>query len=146
MHVRWLYPGSMPEPLAENVRAFLEGKRIGSICTVNRDGSPQATSLWYELRGDEIIMNTTNGNKKVRNLRRDPRAAFIVADHDPTRHVAIDGRVTLDESRVIEDLTELASRYAGPERGPGMAQAIQNRAPHITLRLSIDRVRTFGQI
>jgi len=136
----------MPEPLAENVRAFLEGKRIGSICTVNRDGSPQATSLWYELRGDEIIMNTTNGNKKVRNLRRDPRAAFIVADHDPTRHVAIDGRVTLDESRVIEDLTELASRYAGPERGPGMAQAIQNRAPHITLRLSIDRVRTFGQI
>ena len=136
----------MPEPLADNVRAFLEGKRIGSICTINRDGSPQVTALWYELRGNEIIMNTTDGNKKVRNIRRDPRAAFIVADHDPTRHVAIDGKVTLDDSKVVEDLTALATRYAGPERGPEMAKAIQNRAPHITLHLSIDRVRTFGQL
>lgn len=136
----------MPEQLADNVRQFLEGKRIGVVCTTNRDGSPQVTALWYELRGNEIIMNTTNGNKKVRNLRRNPKAAFIVVDHDPGRHVAIDGTVTFDDSRVLEDLTELATRYSDAERGPGMAQAIQNRAPHITLRMSIDRVRTFGQI
>jgi hypothetical protein len=39
----------------------------------------------------------------------------------------------------------LASRYTGPEVGPGIAQNI-SKIPHVTLRLSIDKINTFGKI
>jgi hypothetical protein len=81
----------------------------------------------------------------VRNLRRDARASVCVAAVDPARHVTLDGSVTFDEAHVLEDLTGLASRYAGPEAGPGIAANIA-RIPHVTLILRIDRVRTFGKI
>jgi hypothetical protein len=59
--------------------------------------------------------------------------------------VAIDGTVTFDEEHVLEDLVTLASRYAGKEAGPGIAENI-SKVPHITLKLAIDKVRTFGKI
>ncbi|HUZ76777.1 MAG TPA: PPOX class F420-dependent oxidoreductase [Chloroflexota bacterium] len=125
-------------------RAFLDEKHLGTIGTINKDTSPQLTALWYQLRGNEIIMNTGQGTKKVRNLKRDKRASFIVVADG--RHVNIEGAVTLDaaEATVLADLTALASRYAGAEAGPGIAANIA-KIPHVTLRLSIDKVRTFGK-
>ena len=131
--------------LTENVRTFLADVHLAVIATVNRDGSPHQAALWYELRGESIIMNTGVASKKVRNLRRDPRASVCVAALDPARHVTLDGSVTFDADHVLEDLTSLASRYAGKEAGPGIAANIA-KIPHVTLKLSIDRVRTFGKI
>jgi PPOX class probable F420-dependent enzyme len=131
--------------LAPNVRAYLEDVHLAVITTINRDGSPHSTALWYELRGDTIIMNTGSASKKVRNLRRDPRAAVCVPDLDPARHVTVDGTVAFDDEHVLEDLTSLASRYAGKDAGPGIAQNIA-KIPHVTLRLTISRIRTFGKI
>ena len=131
--------------LADNVRAYLEDLHLAVIATSNRDGTVHQTALWYELRDGTIVMNTVTGSKKVRNLRRDPRASVVVVETNPARHVAVEGMVTFDEDNVMEDLVSLATRYAGPEAGPGLAANI-SKIPHITLRLSIDRVRTFGKI
>ena len=131
--------------LADNVRAYLEDVHLCVIATTSRDGSPHVAGLWYELRGDSIVMNTGTASKKVRNLRRDPRASVIVMESNPPRHVSVDGRVTFDEEHVLEDLRSLATRYFGQEAGPGIAANIA-KVPHITLTLKIDKVRTFGKI
>jgi len=131
--------------LADNVRAYLEDVHLCVIATTNRDGSPHVAGMWYELRGDTIIMNTGTASKKVRNLRRDPRASVIVMESNPPRHVSVDGRVEFDEAHIVDDLASLASRYAGAEAGPGIAQNIA-KVPHITLKLKIEKVRTFGKI
>jgi PPOX class probable F420-dependent enzyme len=131
--------------LADNVRTFLEDVHLAVIATTNRDNSVHQTALWYQLRGDTLILNTGLATKKVRNLRRDPRASVCVAALDPARHVTVEGSVTFDEAHILEDLTSLASRYAGNEAGPGIAANIA-KIPHVTLILSIDRVRTFGKI
>src|ERR1051325_6680714 len=107
--------------LADSVRAFLQEKRFAVIATTNRDGSPHQTALWFELRGDTVVMNTGVASKKVRNLKRDPHASVLVVDSDQARHVAVEGTVSFDDSHVLEDLTALASRYAGQEAGPGIA-------------------------
>jgi PPOX class probable F420-dependent enzyme len=131
--------------LADNVRAFLEEVRFATIATTNRDGSPHLTALWFALHGDTIMMNTGSASKKVRNLKRDNRASVCVVDSTQARHVTLEGSVTLDESRILEDLTELASRYAGPEAGPGIAANI-SKIPHVSLVLNVERVKTFGKV
>jgi PPOX class probable F420-dependent enzyme len=131
--------------LADNVRTYLEDVHLCVIGTTNKDGSPHQAGLWYELRDDTIIMNTGTASKKVRNLRRDPRASVMVIETNPPRHVCVDGIVTFDEEHVLDDLVSLASRYAGKDAGPGIAQNIA-KVPHITLKLKIEKVRTFGKI
>jgi PPOX class probable F420-dependent enzyme len=132
-------------PLADNVRAFLEAARFATIATTNGDGSPHQTALWYALRDDTILMNTGSASRKVRNLKRDPRASVCVVDSAEARHVTLEGSVTFDESHVLEDLTQLASRYAGAEAGPRIAANIA-AIPHVSLILKIERVITFGKI
>ena len=131
--------------LDPKVRAFLEEKRFAVLATTNRDGTPQQTVMWYELRDDSIIMNTATASKKIRNLRRNPWASVCIYEVSTTRHVTIEGPVELDDAHVLEDLTALASRYAGAEAGPGIAANIA-KIPHITIRLKIEKVRTFGKI
>jgi len=81
----------------------------------------------------------------VRNLKSDPRASVLVVDGTQARHVALEGTVTFDDSHVIEDLTEIASRYLGKEAGPGVAANIA-KIPHVTVILTVERVKTFGKI
>ena len=131
--------------LAENVRAYLEEVRLAVFGSTNADGTPHLTGLWYELRGDTLVFSTVAKSRKVRNLRRDPHAAACVIDHAAARHVTVAGTVTIDEDDTDAPLVSLATRYIGPEAGPGVAQNIA-KVPHITLRLSIDSVTTFGKI
>ncbi len=128
-----------------SVRVFLEEVRFAVIATTRRDGSAHQAALWYELRGDTIVMNTGARSRKVRNLQRDPRASVTVVDSTQARHVTLEGTVAFDESHVLEDLTALASRYVSPEAGPAIAANIA-KIPHVTLLLSVDRVKTFGNI
>jgi len=64
--------------LEESVRQFLDDRRFAVVATINADGSPQQTVLWYYVDGDEIVMNTAEGRRKPFNLRRDARFSFCV--------------------------------------------------------------------
>ena len=51
----------MPDSnLTAAVRHFLETPRFAVIATINEDGSPHQTVVWYLLRGDDIVMNTAS--------------------------------------------------------------------------------------
>ena len=71
----------MPQTrLSDRARAFLAEKRFAVLATINPDGTPQLTTMWYELQGDEILMNTKIGRAKEHNLRRDQRIAICIED------------------------------------------------------------------
>jgi PPOX class probable F420-dependent enzyme len=131
--------------LADNVRHYLEEVRLAVFGSTNRDGSPHLTGLWYMLRDDTIVLSTVTPSRKVSNLRRDPRASVCVIDHQLGRHVTVNGSITFDDQHVLEDLITLASRYVGPEAGPGLGERISGR-PHVTMLLSIDSLHTFGNV
>ncbi len=130
--------------LRDDVRAFLDEPRFGVLGTVNANGSPQQTVMWYELRGDMVMMNTLRGRKKDRNLLLDPRASLCV--EDGSRYVAIEGSIEMVEDRdtAQADIAALARRYDGSEEGERMAREVFGPQERITLLLSIDRVDVHG--
>ena len=101
--------------LTENGRRFLGFVRFGELATINRDGTPQQSVMWYLLRGDEIVMNTARGRLKERNLRRDPRLSLCVSDG--YSYVTITGRARLIDDPTIAqaDIAALARRYENAE-------------------------------
>lgn len=129
--------------LSPVVRAFLAEPRFAVLATINRDGSPQQTVMWYDLEGDAILMNTAEGRIKADNLRRDPRVSICV--EDGYRYVTITGRACLIENqeRAQADIARLAIRYHGAERARSIAE--QFRGQHrITILVPIERVSAHG--
>lgn len=127
-----------------NVRAFLDEPRFGVLATVNRDGSPQQTVMWYLLDGDELVMNTARGRQKDQNLVRDRRVSVCV--EDGYRYVTISGevRVLEDQATAQADIRTLAVRYHGEARAEEMVREGFAKQERITLRLPIGRVDAHG--
>lgn len=130
--------------LTDAVRAFLQEKRFAVLATINPDGSPQQTIMWYELQGDEILMNTRDGRVKSGNFRRDPRASICV--EDGYRGVTIQGRARLveDPQTAQADIRRLAVLNHGPEEGNSMADTSFAKQRRITIRLPIEHVIPHG--
>jgi PPOX class probable F420-dependent enzyme len=130
--------------LTDAVRAFLKEKRFAVLATINADGTPQQTIMWYELQGDEIMMNTRDGRVKSGNFRRDPRASICV--EDGYRGVTIQGTVRLEENPGIAqaDIRRLAVLNHGPEKGNEMADTSFARQRRLTIRLPIEHLIPHG--
>jgi PPOX class probable F420-dependent enzyme len=116
----------MAVELTGKVRAALEQPQFWHLATINPDGSPQSTTVWVDVRGDKILVNTALGRKKPRNLTRDPRVALSWSDPDNHTHsIAIQGRVVdwYEGDQAEADIDSLAKQYIGadvyPWRSPG---------------------------
>jgi PPOX class probable F420-dependent enzyme len=124
--------------LSDKAREFLGERRFAVLATINKDGTPQQTVMWYELQGDEIMMNTAHGRLKDRNLARDPRISVCV--EDGARFVTLRGRVTLnaDVETAQADIARLAARYEGPEDAERLSQNEFRKEQRVTLRMKIE--------
>jgi PPOX class probable F420-dependent enzyme len=126
--------------LAESVRTFLAEPRFAVLATINKDGTPQQSVMWFELRGDQIMMNTAQGRLKDRNIRRDNRASICL--EDGYAYLTISGTVELNDDQAVAqaDIKALAHRYNGPDANTAHFQQEQR----ITWLLSIDKVDARG--
>ena len=130
--------------LRDDVRAFLEETRHAVLATVNANGTPQQSVMWYELRGNAIVMNTRRGRKKDRNLVRDPRASLCFEEGD--RYVTLEGTIEMVDDPTIAqaDIAALARRYHDPVTAEKMAREVFASQERVTLLLHFDRADVHG--
>jgi pyridoxine/pyridoxamine 5'-phosphate oxidase len=58
---------------------FLQKHRLGVQSTVSPEGTPQAAVVGIAVTPDlEIVFDTVDSSRKCRNLRADPRIAFVI--------------------------------------------------------------------
>ena len=126
--------------LTDDVRKFLSEIRFGALATINRDGTPQQSVMWYDLRDDRIMMNTLVGRVKEKNLRRDPRISLCV--EDGYNYVTIKGRAELDYDRERSQalIRELAIKYNGQETGERQAQNLFSKQERVNIHMTIESV------
>jgi PPOX class probable F420-dependent enzyme len=130
----------MPGKLSEKARAFLQERRFAVLATLNKDGSPQLTTMWYLLQGDTIMMNTKAGRIKDLNMKRDPRIAICV--EDGYNYVTISGTVTMidDQETAHQDIFRLAVRYHGEQNAKRQMEEQFSKEHRITLHLPCENI------
>ncbi len=108
--------GILADPL---VQELLNARLVGVLATLEPDGSVHAVPLWYGRDGDAIVLATGGASRKVRNLRRDPRATLVLHDSRPGFEVcgaSIRGRVEVVEGAVAGPLIDsVHRRYVTPD-------------------------------
>ena len=117
-------------------------KAFANLATLNADGTPQVTPVWFDWDGSRLRINTAKGRLKDKNLRRTPAVALSIMDPDnPYRYVQVRGRVAaVTESGADAHIDALSKKYLGqdryPYRKPGEVRVI--------LTIASDRVQTMG--
>jgi PPOX class probable F420-dependent enzyme len=90
---------------------LLERALLGALATPLRTGA-QVHPTWFDVDGNDLLVNTTRERAKGRNLARDPRATMLVVDPaDASRWIEIRGDVELVEDGALEHLDRLTRRY-----------------------------------
>lgn len=134
----------MAVELSEKARAFLREKRFAVLATLNKDGSPQLTTMWYLLENDgTILMNTRAGRLKERNMRREPQVSICVPDG--YTYVTIKGRVEMiDDPHISQrDIYRLSARYHGEEKARRQMETQFSKEQRVTLHLIPERIQEY---
>lgn len=127
-----------------SVAEFLARPLLAKLVTLNRDGSPQITFMWHELRDGCFYFSTTRERLKFKNLSRDPRIAVAIDDpQNMQRGVIARGAATITEEGALDLITRLAERYVGRE-GARRTRERALRENRVVIRMKPKRVRTQG--
>lgn len=93
----------------EEIWKFVEERKSLQVATLNRDGTPHLTTLWFAVVDGEIAFETFTKSQKIVNLERDPRIAVLLeagTEYSELRGVSINGTALLHSD------PEVVHRYA----------------------------------
>jgi hypothetical protein len=137
----------MSEPISTSHLDLIEGPYVATLTTLNPNGAPENTVVWCSWDGQHVLVNTADGRRKPRNVRRDPRVALTVIDpKNPFRW--IDVRGVVDEILPDTNYANIdahARLYAGVDQyyggvAPAEARGTEER---IIFKIRPQRVLTF---
>lgn len=124
----------MAQTLDDAARRLLDGRNFATVATLDPDGGPHTSVVWYVRDGDDVLFSTQATRRKARNLARDPRVALTVYDlANPYAALDIRGEaeLTVDEHRELP--RRLSQRYLGedpPPEPPEVVRLVVRVHPH----------------
>jgi PPOX class probable F420-dependent enzyme len=125
----------------------VESDALAHLVTLAGDGSPQVSCIWVGLDGDEIVSgHLTPAQRKLRNVRRDPRVALSLegTEIQPPglkQYLVVHGTARLEEGGAADLLQRLAHVYLGPDvKFPPM----DDPPPGVVMRITPERLGGVG--
>ena len=124
---------------------FLARPLVGVITTVDAEGRPRATPIWYAWQDGAAYMFTGRDTLKWRNLERNPHASLCVDWREPPyAAVTMDGPVREVEGQLYELVLGMALRYYGEEEGREFAESYRDNPPGVVaFALTPRRIASF---
>ncbi|RLU86904.1 PPOX class F420-dependent enzyme [Streptomyces griseocarneus] len=131
----------MSAVLSDDLKKLLDDTPVfATVATVQPDGSPQLSVTWVARDGDDLLISTTVGRRKEKNLRRDPRVTVMINPHNaPYTYAEVRGSATLSTEGGAELIDELARKYTGKDYADFNPAAAQD-APRVVVRVTPRKV------
>ena len=80
---------------------FIASQKSLQVATINKDGTPHLSTLWFDVVNGEIVFETFTKSQKIKNLQRDNRISCLLEDglvYEKLRGVQINGVAELVDS------------------------------------------------
>jgi len=110
----------MTEIPANYIDLLTEKKALANLATIQPDGSPQVTPVWFDYTNGVLRVNTAKGRVKARNLHVGARVAMSIVDPDNDyRYIQVRGTVTKETTDgAVAHIDSLAKKYLGKDVYP----------------------------
>jgi PPOX class probable F420-dependent enzyme len=134
------------DQLSEAGSRLLASAAVAIVATLDADGSPHLSSAWIGIEDGEIVFGTLDDQRKLQNLRRDPRIALTVqSDHindwGLREYLVLHGTARVTEGGAADLLQRLARTYIGPD---AVFPAMPNPPPGFVTHVRVVRVSGIG--
>ncbi|MEU8926700.1 PPOX class F420-dependent oxidoreductase [Kitasatospora sp. NPDC048545] len=98
----------------QRLQELLSGPNTAILGTVRPDGRPQQFVVWAAFEDGDVLMSTTKGRPKCRNLEQFPHASLTVYPADnPYASVEVRGTATFGTPDSAEVIERLSQHYKG---------------------------------
>ena len=121
----------------EELSSFLQKQISLQIGTINKDGSPHLTTMWYFYDGENFIFHTYTKSQKIINLKRDSRITLLTeagSQYSDLQGIIvygnaeiINGKDSLEE--VIRYMEMVGEKYVKDEDGAQYIEGMKLQAP-----------------
>lgn len=121
----------------EELSSFLQKQISLQIGTINKDGSPHLTTMWYFYDGENFIFHTYTKSQKIINLKRDSRITLLTeagSQYSDLQGIIvygnaeiINGKDSLEE--VIRYMEMVGEKYVKDEEGAQYIEGMKLQAP-----------------
>ena len=138
----------MGKKLTGDWAVYVALQKIGHLSTIDPDGTPHCTPVFYAMKDGEIYVGTQRGRKKFRNLEREPKVCFTIdTPTSPYKGIMVQGTAQIiDDNAVHEKYREaLMYRYYGHPDSAGW-KYISSLGSSVLIKINADRWshRDFG--
>ena len=109
---------------SEEMTQFISEQKSLQVATLNKDGTPHLSTLWFGIVDDEIVFETYTKSQKIVNLHRDSRIALLLEDgleYEKLRGVTINGTAELYSQP--EEVQKYAAAVIARNHGIDLADA-----------------------
>ncbi|MFI1796917.1 PPOX class F420-dependent oxidoreductase [Streptomyces sp. NPDC020379] len=131
----------MSAALSDDLKKLLDDTPVfATVGTVQPDGSPQLSVTWIARDGNDLLISTTVGRRKEKNLRRDPRVTVLINPHNaPYTYAEVRGTATLTTEGAQELINTLSRKYTGKDYADFNPAAAED-AERVVVRVSPRKV------
>ena len=141
-----MYRPAMSVELSGVALELLESAAVATIATINADGSPHLTLAWVGVEDGEIVLGTLGDQRKLRNLRRDPRIALTIQSDRINawglrEYLVLEGTARVTEGGAAALLQRLARTYIAPD---AVFPAMPDPPPGFVTRVRVERISGIG--
>jgi PPOX class probable F420-dependent enzyme len=106
--------------LSEEVLERLRSDLVVWLTTVDPDGQPQTSPVWFLWRGDTFLIYSQPHATKVRNLRANPKVALTLrSDETASSYVTFEGVAALPDGPRGDQVPAYLQKYEPLIAGEG---------------------------
>lgn len=126
------------------VAEFLQRPLGSQLVTLNPNGSPQVTIMWFKYENGALLFTTTTDRIKFRNQQKNARASIAIMDPaNMYKWVIVSGKLSVDNRDPAAFYRGLAEHYLD-ETGLAEWRKTAVMEKRTVLKLTPTQIRTMG--
>jgi PPOX class probable F420-dependent enzyme len=123
------------------------------IAVLGGEGRPNLTPIWFDYRGDKVLLNFAHHRKKTDWVRKNPQVTILLMNPENAYHwVSIKATITSETHEddpehghlAAEQVDRIWTKYTGNPPPYGLRDATRNER-RVLFEADVDRVAVFGK-
>ena len=136
-------PFTIPDtPFGDRVRSRLETEVVGWLTTVDSDGTPRPSPVWFLWEGEAMLIYSKDGTSWTRNLARNPACSFNFDGNGTGGDIIIlEGTAVISADPPSTEIAKYQDKYREEIPRIGMDPGTFAMAYPVPIRFTPDRLR-----
>jgi PPOX class probable F420-dependent enzyme len=138
-------PFTIPDSaFGDRVQSRLANEVVGWLTTVDPDGTPRPSPIWFLWDGESMLIYSKDGTSRTRNLARDPACSFNFDGNGTGGDIVVlEGTAVVSQDPPVTEVPTYLEKYREQIPRIGMDPGTFAMGYPVPIRFTPDRLRGF---